>query len=321
MTVSANLAQPRDKTIYNFKHKASGRTGRFVAFSVHGLQNEGHTENWNGFRVEGLTMPNAYDKVNKDRTGLLFTNSYIATFVADGNSPDAAKAAEFVVRAATIELFQRHSTLPTDTQAGEIINVAAQKLLENAKREGWNAGSTLSMTITAASGEYRYAKIGDSPIYVIDADKPKQLGEPEQIIIGTDRINVRGLTAHAYFENDRQMATGLTTDFHAREWVETGSGIIAPKGGLLTVSDGLTKNMPVIIDNRGKVVDSSREEDIREQILAAGGRLSSTLLQLYKKSIERFKDPELIGGNVVIRGDKAHRLASDDKTGTLISRE
>ena len=317
MVTSASTTQITEKAVYTLTHGSS--TAKLVFFPQIGQMPAMHRQQWNDIKVEGLSRPNTYDGVNRDRIGMLVCENYMAAAIADGNLRDGALVADRIVKETLRKLFHHYQKIPNEAELKTALMIAWYNIVNDFSTTAWNGGTTLSVVVVSKNGEFRAAQVGDSPIYLIEKEIPDRLGSEETIFVGKTRERAKGLDYRTYFENDHQMTSCILIEDVVDKWVETTSGIIRKGDQILIVSDGLTKNMPVIVDPSGLITDSTRCLEIYEAVLRR--ERVGTLAGAFGRDLQRFSDPLLLSGRVLLKGIEAYRLAPDDKSGITLSHE
>ncbi|MFH1393285.1 MAG: PP2C family serine/threonine-protein phosphatase [Candidatus Micrarchaeota archaeon] len=200
---------------------------------------------------------------------------------------------------------------------------------EPREMEEFKGGTTAIMAAVRPDGRYFIASAGDSAGYDAAADgKVRRLLDYESMWhddgLGNGRLELSALSLRSYasLRNVVDSSIGANDcDVPAMRKIETAEGMLGKGGMLILVSDGITKNLWIVLDSEGWIHDVSGEPDIRKMLAAfqdAEG-LGMELMGLVRARMNLVKDGAYL--NLPSRDSRALIPADDDASVLVLKKE
>ncbi len=169
-----------------------------------------------------------------------------------------------------------------------VFNAEIQSL-RNSYYPGMKGGTTAVIATVSPDNRYQVASVGDSACYHIDKQgNAKRLFSNDLSVFHYGQMKIQGSAIGAdpgiYARTRNFLATSISSHFDMSH-IETTEGILGIGEKIILVSDGITKNMYLKLDEEGKLLDTSGCFDIERLIRGKSdaGIVADTILAMAKK--------------------------------------
>lgn len=217
---------------------------------------------------------------------------------------------------------KRMDSIRSPGDMGNLLFDAAKKTLMDVNDPFMSGGTTAIVAVATPERRVFIASAGDSAGYAIDAQgKVRNLFNNDMIYIPPGyvaRINDVALDPDVYVYARNILATSISKNFSWAD-IATGEDFLEPGSRLLLVSDGITKNLFVEMEN-GKIRDASGCKDL--EIMVRGVQSAEQIGALIAEKA-RTRAKTNIRRTINDQGQMGHMLlpADDDMAVVVFSPE
>jgi serine/threonine protein phosphatase PrpC len=265
---------------------------------------------------KGTVFASVRKERNKDRSqdvaiaSIEEEHSLIGVF--DGFQKEGDFIPSMVAEELSSEWHKRKQRLDNPGDFGEMLYIAAKSTLESANNPFMRGGTTAVVASIDPNGIFFAACSGDSAAYKIDCNgRVSSLFEQNEIFLPpgyvANLVNVE-LDPKVYVKMRNVLVSSISRKF-TREDIQVAGGMLEEGSRLLLVSDGITKNLFSLVDEKRNIKDITGCKDLEwiisgiHNVEEIGAAILDKAKQRAKTNIRRTINDDGQMGHMLIPAD------------------